>query len=135
MRLGRGRRRPRARKNPRRRRSRPGTVTATAQLADLYIITYLDAHLDECGRNASKPLAGPPLERFLPWNTNPAHDYGLTEDLQLALNHMIARLLNGGALTSAAARARSWAAAAEPRQPAELRTPPGAGEARWGCWR
>jgi transposase len=47
------------------------TATATAQLAGLNIITYLAAYLDECGRNAGKPLAGPALERFLPWNANP----------------------------------------------------------------
>jgi transposase len=47
------------------------TVTATAQLAGLNIITYLAAYLDECGRNAGKPPAGPALERFLPWNANP----------------------------------------------------------------
>ena len=35
------------------------------------IITYLAAYLDECGKNAGKPLAGPALERFLPWNANP----------------------------------------------------------------
>ncbi len=47
------------------------TVTATAQMAGLNIITYLAAYLDECGRNAGKPLAAPALERFLPWNANP----------------------------------------------------------------
>jgi transposase len=47
------------------------TVTATAQLAGLNIITYLTAYLDECGRNGGKPLAGPALERFLPWNASP----------------------------------------------------------------
>lgn len=47
------------------------TVTATAQLAGLNIITYLTAYLDECGRNSGKPLSGPALERFLPWNANP----------------------------------------------------------------
>jgi hypothetical protein len=51
------------------------TVTATAQLAGLNTITYLSAYLDECGRNGGKPLSGPALERFLPWNANP-------EDLQ-----------------------------------------------------
>jgi transposase len=44
------------------------TVTATAQLAGLNIVAYLAAYLDECGRNGGKPLAGQPLERFLPWN-------------------------------------------------------------------
>jgi transposase len=47
------------------------TATATAQLAGLNIITYLAAYLDECGRNRGKPLSGPALERFLPWNANP----------------------------------------------------------------
>ena len=51
------------------------TVTATAQMAGLNIVTYLTAYLDECGRNGGKPLAGPALERFLPWNASP-------EDLQ-----------------------------------------------------
>ena len=35
------------------------TVTATAQMAGLNIITYLAAYLNECGRNAGKPLPGP----------------------------------------------------------------------------
>lgn len=47
------------------------TVTATAQMAGLNILTYLTAYLDECGRNGGKPLAGPALERFLPWNASP----------------------------------------------------------------
>ena len=47
------------------------TVTATAQMAGLNIITYLAAYLDECGRNGGKPLTGPALERFLPWNASP----------------------------------------------------------------
>jgi transposase len=47
------------------------TVTATAQMAGLNIITYLDAYLDECGRNRGKPLTGATLERFLPWNASP----------------------------------------------------------------
>jgi transposase len=47
------------------------TVTATAQLAGLNIITYLTAYLDECGRNSGKPLSGQALERFLPWNASP----------------------------------------------------------------
>jgi transposase len=44
------------------------TVTATAQMAGLNVITYLTAYLDECGRNGGKPPAGQALERFLPWN-------------------------------------------------------------------
>ncbi len=46
------------------------TVTATAQMAGLNIITWLTSYLDECGRNGTKPLAGPALERFLPWNAS-----------------------------------------------------------------
>jgi transposase len=42
--------------------------TATAQMADLNVLTWLTAYLDECGRNGGKPLTGPALERFLPWN-------------------------------------------------------------------
>jgi transposase len=48
------------------------TVTATAEMAGLNVITYLTAYLDACGRNGGKPLAGPDLERFLPWNAGPA---------------------------------------------------------------
>jgi transposase len=51
------------------------TVTATAQMAALNVLTYLTAYLDACGRNGGKPLTGPDLERFLPWNAGP-------EDLQ-----------------------------------------------------
>jgi hypothetical protein len=47
------------------------TVTATAQMAALSILTYLTAYLGECGRNGGKPLASPALERFLPWNASP----------------------------------------------------------------
>ena len=47
------------------------TVTATAAMAGLNILTYLTAYLDECGRNGGKPLTGPALERFLPWNASP----------------------------------------------------------------
>ena len=47
------------------------TVTATAQMAGLNELTYLTAYLDECGRNGGKPLSGPALERFLPWNAAP----------------------------------------------------------------
>jgi transposase len=49
------------------------TVTATAQMAGLNILTYLTAYLDECGRNGGKPLTGPALEPFLPWNASPEH--------------------------------------------------------------
>ncbi|HEX9541103.1 MAG TPA: IS66 family transposase [Streptosporangiaceae bacterium] len=47
------------------------TVTATARMAGLNELTYLTACLDECGRNGGKPLSGPALERFLPWNASP----------------------------------------------------------------
>jgi len=47
------------------------TVTATAQMAGLNVLTYLTAYLDECGRNHGKPLTGPGLERFLPWHAGP----------------------------------------------------------------
>ena len=47
------------------------TVTTTAAMAGLNILTYLTAYLDECGRNGGKPLTGPALERFLPWNASP----------------------------------------------------------------
>ena len=47
------------------------TVTATAQMAGLNLLTYLTAYLDECGRNGGKPLSGKALERFLPWNVSP----------------------------------------------------------------
>jgi hypothetical protein len=48
------------------------TVTATAQMAGLNVVTWLTAYLDECGRNGGKPLTGPALERFLPWNASPS---------------------------------------------------------------
>ena len=47
------------------------TVTTTAQMAGLNVLTWLTAYLDECGRNGGKPLAGPGLGRFLPWNASP----------------------------------------------------------------
>jgi transposase len=47
------------------------TVTATAEMAGLNVLTYLTAYLDKCGRNAGKPLTRPELERFLPWNAAP----------------------------------------------------------------
>src|ERR1019366_6595247 len=43
----------------------------TAQMAGLNLLTWLTAYLDECGRNGGKPLAGPDLDRFLPWNASP----------------------------------------------------------------
>jgi transposase len=48
------------------------TVTATAEMAGLNVLTYLTAYLDACGRNRGKPLAGPKLDRFLPWAADPA---------------------------------------------------------------
>ena len=51
------------------------TVTATAAMAGLNLITYLTAYLDECGRHGGNPLSGKDLERFFPWNASP-------EDLQ-----------------------------------------------------
>jgi hypothetical protein len=48
--------------------ARVWTVTATAEMAGLNVLTYLTAYLDACGRNGGKPLAGPDLERFLPWH-------------------------------------------------------------------
>jgi transposase len=47
------------------------TVTATAQMAGLNVLTWLTAYLDECGRNGGKLLVGRALERFLPWNASP----------------------------------------------------------------
>ena len=44
------------------------TVTATAEMAGLNVLTYLTAYLDACGRNHGKPLNGADLEQFLPWN-------------------------------------------------------------------
>ena len=40
-------------------------------MAGLNVLTYLTAYLDACGRNSGKPLAGPNLERFLPWHAAP----------------------------------------------------------------
>jgi Transposase IS66 family len=42
------------------------TVTATAEMAGLNVLTYLTAYLDACGRNGGKPLAGPELDRSCP---------------------------------------------------------------------
>lgn len=52
--------------------ARVWTVTATAEMAGLNVLTYFTAYLDACGRNSGKPLNGPDLERFLPWNAGPA---------------------------------------------------------------
>jgi transposase len=51
--------------------ARTWTVTATAEMAGLNVLTYLTAYLDECGRSGGKPPAGPGLERFLPWKAAP----------------------------------------------------------------
>jgi transposase len=51
--------------------ARVWTVTATAGMAGLNVLTWLTAYLDECGRNGGKPLTGPALQRFLPWNASP----------------------------------------------------------------
>ena len=48
------------------------TVTATAEMAGLNILTYLTAYLDACGRNRGRPLTGADLERFLPWTARPS---------------------------------------------------------------
>ncbi|HYA52276.1 MAG TPA: transposase, partial [Streptosporangiaceae bacterium] len=47
------------------------TVTATIGLAGLNVLTWLTAYLDACGHNDGKPLTGPALDRFLPWNAAP----------------------------------------------------------------
>jgi transposase len=47
------------------------TVTATAEMAGLNVLTYLLAYLDACGRNGGKPLQGAELDRFLPWKAAP----------------------------------------------------------------
>ncbi len=55
------------------------TVTATAEMAGLNVLTYLTAYLDACGHNGSKPLTGPDLQRFLPWNAEPADLHAWTQ--------------------------------------------------------
>ena len=47
--------------------ARVWTITATAEMAGLNVITYLTAYLDACGRTGGKPPTGPDLQRFLPW--------------------------------------------------------------------
>ena len=47
--------------------ARVWTITATAEMAGLNVITYLTAYLDACGQTGGKPPTGPNLERFLPW--------------------------------------------------------------------
>jgi transposase len=51
--------------------ARVWTITATAEMAGLNVLTYLTAYLDACGRNNGKPLTGTDLKRFLPWNATP----------------------------------------------------------------
>ncbi len=51
--------------------ARAWTVTATAEMAGLNVLTYLTAYLDACGRNGGRPPPGPDLERFLPWLAAP----------------------------------------------------------------
>ena len=48
------------------------TVTATAQMAGLNVLTWLTAYLDESGRNGGKPLTGPALEHSCPGTPVPA---------------------------------------------------------------
>jgi transposase len=47
------------------------TVTATVAMAGLNVLTWLTAYLDACGHNGGKPLTGPDLDQFLPWNASP----------------------------------------------------------------
>ncbi|HET9256666.1 MAG TPA: hypothetical protein VFO16_15905 [Pseudonocardiaceae bacterium] len=51
--------------------ARVWTVTATIQKAGLNPLTWLTGYLEACGRNGGKPLTGPTLQRFLPWNASP----------------------------------------------------------------
>ena len=53
--------------------ARVWTVTATAEMAGLNVLTYLTAYLEACGRNAGRPPFGPDLERFLPWLAAPEY--------------------------------------------------------------
>jgi transposase len=41
-------------------------------MAGLNVLTYLTIYLDACGRNGGRPLSGPDLARFFPWNHTPA---------------------------------------------------------------
>src|ERR1019366_2713155 len=47
------------------------TVTATAQMAGLNLLTWLTAYLDECGRNGGKTLPRPDRARSLPGTASP----------------------------------------------------------------
>ena len=51
--------------------ARVWTVTATAEMAGLNVLTYLTAYLDACGRNGGRAPSGPDLERFQPWLAAP----------------------------------------------------------------
>jgi transposase len=52
--------------------ARVWTITATAEMAGLNVLTYLTAYLDACGHNGGKPPSGSDLQRFLPYNADPA---------------------------------------------------------------
>ncbi|KEZ34486.1 MULTISPECIES: IS66 family transposase, partial [Frankia] len=47
------------------------TVTATAAMHNLNLLTYLENYLDACGRAGGKPPTGADLDRFLPWAASP----------------------------------------------------------------
>ncbi len=49
----------------------PARRAAKRRDGRLNVLSYLTAHLDACGRNGGKPLSGPDLECFLPWNASP----------------------------------------------------------------
>ena len=54
------------------------TVTATAEMAGLNVLTYLTAYLDECGRNngmppTARPGTVPALECRAPQTSAPGH--------------------------------------------------------------
>jgi transposase len=51
--------------------ARVWTITATAEMAGLNVLTYLTAYLDACGHNGARPLTGSALDAFLPWNADP----------------------------------------------------------------
>jgi transposase len=55
------------------------TVTATVAMAGLNVLTWLTAYLDACGHNGGKPLTGPDLDQFLPWNASPDDLRGWTQ--------------------------------------------------------
>jgi transposase len=51
--------------------ARNWTITSTAEMAGLNVLTYLTTYLDACGRNGGTPLTGPDLGRFLPRTAAP----------------------------------------------------------------